>query len=34
MWACYKGRSETVEILLENGANPNVKGDVGIDLIT
>ena len=30
MWSCYKGRSEAVEILLENGANPNVKGDVSI----
>ena len=28
MWACYKGRSEVARVLLENGANCNVKGEV------
>ncbi|VTJ92030.1 Hypothetical predicted protein, partial [Marmota monax] len=26
MWACYKGRTEVVELLLSHGANPNVTG--------
>ena len=28
MWACYKGRLQTCQVLLDNGANPNVKGEV------
>ncbi|XP_070092821.1 kinase D-interacting substrate of 220 kDa isoform X18 [Equus przewalskii] len=26
MWACYKGRTEVVELLLSHGANPSVTG--------
>ncbi|MBZ3885271.1 Kinase D-interacting substrate of 220 kDa [Sciurus carolinensis] len=29
MWACYKGRTEVVELLLSHGANPNVTGLYG-----
>lgn len=28
MWACYKGRTEVARVLLEHGANCNVKGEV------
>ena len=31
MWGCYKGRTEVVRILLEAGANPNVKGEVSLN---
>lgn len=30
MWACYKGHSLVASELLERGANPNIKADVGI----
>ncbi len=33
MWACYKGRVEVARVLLENGANCNVKGEVRIGLM-
>ncbi|KAJ6654061.1 hypothetical protein lerEdw1_007487 [Lerista edwardsae] len=26
MWACYKGCTEVAELLLDNGANPNITG--------
>ena len=31
MWACYKGRTEVVELLLSHGANPSVTGLVSSD---
>lgn len=30
MWACYKGRTEVVELLLSHGANPSVTGLVSV----
>lgn len=30
MWACYKGRTEAVELLLSHGANPSVTGLVSV----
>lgn len=30
MWACYKGRTEVVELLLSHGANPSVTGLVSL----
>lgn len=30
MWACYKGRTDVVELLLSHGANPNVTGLVSV----
>lgn len=30
MWACYKGRTDVVELLLSHGANPNVTGLVSM----
>lgn len=27
-WACYKGKTEIVQELVERGANPNMKGEV------
>lgn len=33
MWACYKGRTEVVEVLLSHGANPSVTGLVGGDTV-
>ena len=29
-WACYKGRTEVAQELLDRSANPNVKGEVSI----
>ena len=29
MWSCYKGKLKTCKVLLDAGANPNVKGEVG-----
>ena len=31
MWACYKGRTEVVELLLSHGANPSVTGLVSVN---
>lgn len=28
MWTCYKGWTEVAEVLLNNHANPSVKGEV------
>lgn len=33
MWACYKGRTGVVEVLLSHGANPSVTGLVGGDTV-
>lgn len=31
MWACYKGRTDVVELLLSHGANPSVTGLVSVN---
>lgn len=31
MWACYKGRTGVVELLLSHGANPSVTGLVSVN---
>ena len=33
-WGSYKGRTEVVRILLDAGANPNVKGEHHVSCLT